>query len=530
MDLQRASPNKEHRGRFHYNSDEPDEPWHITVDFGNRQTWGHGEGFFRRGYHIYAKGDNLANGYAGYCSPVNRTGNLMNIAASPSLGQSGVMRGAPSSLNEKESVLGVPRGVRGYFRNSAFRRTLYETTLREFKPPKALFELGDMNELNDMINCICEGASKSARPSKGKNMVIDFSGNWVKAHQAISDARKAGKEVPLGWKKIAQHELLRSCDKGRAAGSAYEKTMRTRRAERRTTRPWQGSPKSRTSEATKEASRPLFKTRDSWDEGLLDFPKEHSECKRSELNVSNRSEEVQRARMKGRSRRTAGPSQSKKSEAAKRAPSLKLTIRDPPNIGTSASQNGSASGTLDSKDSCEQLLTNFPEGKRPESKGRPRKATRSRKEFDLGRALLDVTHEPTGFVDYKKAAGNRKLASDDRATGPRLDRLSGSSVGALLLDYTGPASGGRSPRASSSRKGKARPCGLVESASDTRGFGKPMSRPLPPSDTDAITKNGKKVRNPSKLQGVEKRRALKMTPKWVLPRSTKGGTSDEIHV
>lgn len=120
-------------------------------------------------------------------------------------------------------------GSRQYYRHPFHRENLYKTTLRELKPPKTPFEPGEklwkydrnpttgdrqkvmlptfQDQFEELLSCICEGASKAEGPGKGGNyMIHEFSGNWVNVRQAIFDARKADGGGPQLWKAS-----LRSC-------------------------------------------------------------------------------------------------------------------------------------------------------------------------------------------------------------------------------------------------------------------------------------------------------------------------------
>lgn len=287
------------QARFHYNAARPDEPWHITVDFGNRFTWNNGDGFFRRGYHIYAKINDLSQGYAGYSSPVTRRkvgriDPMNNSEYLPRSARNSAETGPSTSLDNTEATFWVPWGTREYYRNPKSRSFLHKTTHRSLIPPTVLSEARAQRtpedgrkdkatgawiwnpiqaELDDMVSCIRNGTSKPAIPSKGTFMVPGPSGDLVHVRQAVADFRKAGKKIPLGWRVVlggfyASRHISEKTAVGpreTRARSAFDKTRRTTRT---TTRSREGALKSQRLDGTGKSFRPKSKMRDSLDESL----------------------------------------------------------------------------------------------------------------------------------------------------------------------------------------------------------------------------------------------------------------------
>ncbi|KAG8161721.1 hypothetical protein KVR01_008708 [Diaporthe batatas] len=232
--------------RFHHNAHVFDEPWHITVDFGNRKTWNDGQGFFRKEYHIYAKNNDLSQGFAGYCSSSMKTRKTRDFD--------------PSEWNgQPEAGIFVPWGQRERYRHPYFRKLLFEATQRSLEPPlssplrirKKLVsrpnsitgarERVERNwpwmtkQLDGLLNSIREGALKPAAPPARADHVVDYSGNWVHIREAVRDAKEQGKIIPMAWKAILQglfvfqNRELRASETTRPTGSKTARAPRTTR-------------------------------------------------------------------------------------------------------------------------------------------------------------------------------------------------------------------------------------------------------------------------------------------------------------
>ncbi|KAL2281923.1 hypothetical protein FJTKL_11198 [Diaporthe vaccinii] len=553
------------QARFHYNAATPDEPWHITVDFGNRATWNNGDGFFRRGYHIYAKNNDLSQGYAGYSSPIRRKrlGRIDPMKHSEHLScsaRNSAETGPSTSLDNTEATFWVPWGTREYYRKPELRGLLHKTTHRSLIPPTVLSEARAQRtpeygrkdkatgawiwnpiqvELDDMISCIRDGASKPAIPSKGAFMVPGPSGDLVHVRQAVADFRKAGKKIPHGLRVVlgdfhASRRISEKTARGPGeirARSAFDKTRRTTRT---TTRSREGALKSKRLDGTGKSFRPKSKMRDSLDESL-GAHQDRPGTERHPANGSSTNKEDGGARLKSRPRVTAGSPKPKKSEATKPGSSRKLTIRDPFDTDAGARQGVSASGELDSQASREKRFGKLPDDGEFEPKGRSRSIMRrpkaTTKYFDLGHALLNTAPEPGVPTHHRQGPKEDKPASGDDSARPRTKRLQNSSLGESMLDWDSEVSsgGGRSPRAPGPRNEKPGASGRRESGLDTRKAGKKTGSPLPPADVDLVSESGKKMDGPYKAQRPRQTRAPKTTPAWALPRSEEEATSGEIH-
>lgn len=442
--------------------------------------------------------------------------------------------GTSTSLDNTEATAWVPWGTREYYRNPNSRGYLHKTTHRSLKPPTVLSEDRArrtpedkrkkrnpiQDELDDMVSCIRDGTSKPAIPSKGTFMIPGPSGNLVHVRQAVSDFRKAGEKIPVGWRVVlrnfyASERCLKKT--ARAPGetrarSAFDKTRRTTRT---TTRSREGALKSKRLDGTGKSFRPG--------------------TERPQTNGSSTNNEDGGARLKGRSRVTAGPPKPKKSEAKKPESRPKLTIRDPFDTDAGVRQGVSASGELDSKDSRGERFAKSPDDGECESKGRSRRIMRrpkaTTKNFDLGHALLNAAPELGVSTHHRQEPKANKPASGDGSARPHTKRFQKSSLGKLMLDWDSQVSsgGGRPPRAPGPRGGKPGASGRQESGSDTRKAGKKTGSPLPPADADLVSGSGKTIQGPYKAQRPRQTRALKTTPAWALPRSKEEATSGEIH-
>lgn len=499
-----AGPNVERRARFHYNANQPDEPWHITVDFGNRNTWDNGNGFFRNSYHIYAKNEDLSQGFAGYSSPMHRT-EVGRVRVDPPKhreylpisGRNDAEPGTSTSSANTEANARVPWGARDYYRHPVVRGLLHKATQRSLEPPTALSESQArrtpwtsprypitgvsegkarptlQDDFFDMISSIHDGTLKPAAQARAASMIPDLSGNWVHIRQAISDAREAGKEIPITWKAILKQDKI---------------TASIRRLG--------------------ETARRLSATR-------------------ARLAV-------------GQSRRTTRPTTrsregAMKSEAAKPRSRPRLTIRDPFDTDAGISQGVSAPGQLSSGATREKGPGRRPEDRKFECKGRFRRILKrprvGTKDVDLGKALLNAVPEPEVSIDHRQGPKASRPPSGEGSARPRQRRYQKSSFGKLLLNLGNPVSGesGRSPPAPDSRDRKPKESGAQKRGSDTRKAGKQRSSPLPPAEADFVLEGGEKMKGSYNGQRSKQRRALKATPAWVLPRTAKEATSGELH-
>lgn len=568
-----GSANEERRARFHYNAERPEEPWHITVDFGNRKTWNNGTGFFRDGYHIYTKNNDLSQGYAGYSSPHHRSlaGWLdpeKNKGDTTLPGRKGDVLGSPTSLDNTGETPWVPWGRRAYYRHPKYRNTLLRTIDRSLEPPNALPELrarqklwarfknpttgvrekvekpGIQEELDDMIRCIRDGASKSATPSREEFSMQDLSGNWVHVRQAVSDMEKTGKEVPSAWRSLLKyfHAMNRRRRKTHqpAFGTriARPATERARRTKSPSIRPRKGSPESKKLDRTDKLSRSQPKLRASLDGvGVREDPPGTA---RPEFNGNSTSKGDGGVDPKSRLRGSAGPPKPKKSETVKRASRPKLTIRDPFDTGAGAHQGVPAPGKLGSKAASEMRPRKSADDGELETKGRPRTTMRLEdpimkrlimKRLDLGQALLNVATGPEVSPQHSEGPKANKFASGEGSARPRPRRSQKSSLGKLLLEEGSPVSdgSGQSPRAPGSRDRKSRLPWARKSGGDIRKSGEQTSSPLPPADADVVLKKGKKIYGSHTARRPRPSRAVKPTPAWVEPRGREEAAAGEIH-
>lgn len=467
--------------------------------------------------------------------------------------------GPSTSLDNTEATFWVPWGTREYYRNPKFRRLLHKTTHRSLIPPTVLSEARAQRtpedgrkdkatgawiwnpiqvDLDDMISCIRDGASKPAIQSKGTFMVPGPSGDLVYVRQAVADFRKAGKKIPLGWRVVlggfhASRRISEKTARGPGeirARSAFDKTRRTTRT---TTRSREGALKSKRLDGTGKSFRPKSKMRDSLDESL-GAHQDHPGTEPPQTNGSSTDKEDGGAR-KGRSRVTAGPPKPKNLESKELESRPKLTIHDPFDADAGARQGISASGELDSKASREKRFRKPPDDGEFEPKGRSRRIMRrpkaTTKYFDLGHALLNAAPEPGVSTHHRQEPKADTPALADGSARPRTKRFQKSSLGESMLDWDSEVSsgGGRSPRAPGPRDGKPGASGRRESGSDTRKAGKKTGSPLPPADADLVSESGKKMDGPYKAQRPRQTRAPKTTPAWALPRSKEEATSGEIH-
>lgn len=503
-----AGPNVERRARFHYNASRPDEPWHIRVHFSNRSAWDNGNGFFRGAYHIYAKNDDLSQGYAGYSSPMTRSAIGMidppkHREYLPIPGRNDAEPGTSTSSANTEANAWIPWGKRVHFRNPIFRGFLHKTTHHCLEPPTALSESQArrtpwmssrypitgvsegkprpslQDDFDDMISSIHDGTLKPASPAKGGFMIPDLSGNWVHLRQAVSEAKLAGKEIPLAWKVYIAEKLRAS-----------------RRRLRENARPLSATRAQSAVRQSRRTTRPTTQSR----EGAL------------------------------------------KSEAAKPRSRTKLTIRDPFDTDAGISQGVSAPSQRSSGAIREKGPRRWPEDGKFEPKGRFRRILKrprvGTKDADLGKALLNAVPEPEVSIDHRQGPKASRPPSGEVSTQPRPRRYQRSSLGKLflnlgnaVLNLGNPVSGesGRSPPALDSRNRKPKESRAQKRGSDTHKAGKQTSSPLPPADADFVSEGGEKTKGPYKGQRSKQRRALKTTPAWVLPRTAKEATSDELH-
>lgn len=561
--MKAAGPNVEPRARFHYNSDRPEEPWHITVDFGNRNSWDNGNGFFRRGYHIYAKNNDLSQGYAGYSSPIQRNavGRIdqeKHREYLPLSGRNDDEPGTSTSSVGPEATGWVPWGTRDYYRNPTIRGSLHRTTHRTLQPPTALSEAEALrthrgvrrplstgvregkpmpslqDDFADMISQIHDGTLKTAPPSKGEYMVPDFSGNFVHISQAVSDAREAGKEIPVAWRVIlksfhAKNRLAKTA-RTRSATRAQLAIGKSRRTMGPTARSREGALKSKALkskglEGTEKSSRPRSKMRAPLDEGL-GARQARPGTERPQLNGSSTNKDDGEAKLNIGPRVSAGPPRPRKSEAAKPRSRPKLTIRDPFETEAGVTQGVSAPGQLSSGATRENGPGSWPEDGKFESKGRSRRNMRrpqvEAKHVDLGQVLMDAAPEPVVSIDYRQWLKASRPPSGGEPARPRPKRYQKSELGSMLLNHGNPVAGESAP---SSRNRRPKESVAQKDGSDARKVGGQTRSPLPPSDADFVSEGGEKMKG----QRPKQRRAPKPTPAWVLPRSAQQATSGELH-
>lgn len=559
-----AGPNEERRARFHYNAKTPDDPWHITVDFGNRNTWDNGNGFFRRGYHIYAKNNDLSQGYAGYNSPIHKTslGRVDQVTHKGNLPLSGRNDAEPitvTSLDNTEATTLLPCGAREYYRHPKYREYLHRTTYRSLKPPTTMSESQArrtpwkyrlnpttgtrekasrpklQDELNDMIRRIRHGTSKPAIPSKEGFMIRDSSGDWVHIRQAVLDARKAGKEVPFAWKVVLKnfHAHDSRCRMKETARSLGETPARfafgtTRRTTRPTTRSQGGAWRSDGLRSTQKGHRPVSKMRGPFKEAL-GVRQDRRGTERPQSNGSSTDKDDGKARLEIGARVSARTPKPRKSKSRP-----ELMICDLSDLDAVNRQSVSMSAELDPKTSREERTGTSPEDGKPERRDRSRRTMRrpraTTKGLDLGQALLNAEPqpEPEAPVYQKEGPKIRKIASGDVSARPRAERSQKSSTRQLLLNPGSPLSGGsgRSPQAPTSRSRRSGASGAQKSGSDTTKAGKRTRSPLPPAD---VLEQGKRMKGSYKEKRPKQARVSKATPAWVEPRIVKGATTAEIH-
>lgn len=563
-----AGSNEERRARFHYNAKRPDEPWHITIDFGNRDTWDNGNGFFRRGYHIYAKNNDLSQGYAGYSSPIHRKslGRVDQVTHKSNLPLSGRNDAEPGTFispDNTEVTTLVPWGSREYYRQPKYREFLHRTTYRSLKPPTTIsksqarrtpwkyrlnpitgiLERGKrprlQDELNDMIRRIRHGTSKHAIPSKGGFMIRDSSGDWVHVRQAVLDARKARKEIPLAWKVVlrdfnASRRPLKKTARSLGETPARLASGKTTRTTRPTTRSQGGTWKSDGLRSTQKGHRPRSKMRGPFNEAL-GVRQDRRGTDRSQSKGSSTDKEDGKARLTIGARVSARTPKPRKSETTTKSKSRpELTIRELFDTDAGTRQNVSVSAELDSKSSREEKTGNSPEDGKPERRDRSRRTVRrpraTMKGFDLGQALLNAEPQPQSEAPIYQKEGPkiRKIASGDGPAHSRAKRSRKSSTRQLLLDPGSPLSGGSglSSQAPITRSRKSGASGAQKSGSDTTEAGKRTSSPLPPAD---VPEQGKRMNGSYKAQRYKQARASKATPAWAEPRIVKGATTAEIH-
>jgi hypothetical protein len=478
-----AVPNRKSRSRFHYNNDNSDlgEPWHITVDLGNRKTWDNGNGFLRKTYHIYAKNNDLSQGYAGYSSSVYTTGTRKynpRFQLPP---------------RTKGDTPFWPLGARDYYRNPFHRKALHEATQRTFEPPTLsqypktedswglrfnpamrAFEkvpvprvLAVQNALDDLINSIREGASKPVlRPKGVPFQVQDNSGNWVHISQAVSTAISEGKEVPPVWQFLLKEFRAKTPNASkrlkfqRASGAqapsgfsrvARDKLGRTRgiiRPQRRRQLP---SSRYKGPYVSDASSSQQPKMPGPVDEG----PGSRGGDLRAAYHIfrrdtSSTGREDKKSNLPSLSRgpsRLAAHQRLEKSEATVRASCNKLTISHMLEKDTGVRRGGSASQKLASKASHEETLAASSNERKPEATTRSRKVSRHPRitavKFNLGTALLDAAPKPVGISNQRRVPNARTPAPDKASSRPRTEGPQTSSLANLLLEFGDP-----DPRAS----------------------------------------------------------------------------------
>lgn len=557
-----AGPNEERRARFHYNAKRPDEPWHITVDFGNRKTWDNGNGFFRRGYHIYAKNNDLSQGYAGYSSSIHRRSlgrvdQVKHKSNLPLSGRNDAEPGTFTSPDNTEVTALVPWGIREYFRRPQYREFLHRTTYRSLKPPTTISESQArrtpwkyrrnpitrilerekrpklVDELDEMIRHIRDGTSKPAIPAKETFMIRDSSGDWVNVRQAVLDARKAGKEIPLAWKVILRdfYDFRRRLQKTARSPSETPARLafgKTRRTTRPTTRSQGGAWRSDGLRNIQKGHRPVSKMRGPFKEAL-GVRQDRRGTERPQSNGSSTEKDDGKARLEIGARVSARTPKPRKSKSRP-----ELMICDLSDLDAVNHQSVSMSAELDPKTSREERSGTSPEDGKPERRDRSRRTTRrhraTTKGLDLGQALFNAEPqpEPEAPVYQKEGPKIRKIASGDVSARPRAGRSQKSSTRQLLLNPGSPLSGGsgRSPQAPTSRSRRSGASGAQKSGPDTTKAGKRTRSPLPPAD---VLEQGKRMKGSYKEKRPKQARVSKATPAWVEPRIVKGATTAEIH-
>lgn len=540
----------------------PDEPWHITVDFGNRTTWDNGNGFFRRSHHIYAKNNDLSQGYAGYSSPIKKRSldiveqvtHKGNLTLS---GRNDAEPGTSTSPDNTEATASVPWGTREYYRHPRFRNFLHGTTHRSLKPPTALSgsrarkipweyrrdpntgvleqktRPSLLDELDDMISRIREGTSKPAIPGKGSFMIRDFSGDWVHVRQAVLDARKARKEIPLSWKVVLREfhaSRSRMKETARSLGETPARSAfgTTRRTTRPTTRSQGGAWRSDGLRSTQKGHRPVSKMRGPFKEAL-GVRQDRRGTEHPQSNGSSTDKDDGKARLEIGARVSARTPKPRKSKSRP-----ELMICDLSDLDAVNRQSVSMSAELDPKTSREERTGTSPEDGKPERRDRSRRTMRrpraTTKGLDLGQALLNAEPqpEPEAPVYQKEGPKIRKIASGDVSARPRAERSQKSSTRQLLLNPGSPLSGGsgRSPQAPTSPSRRSGASGAQKSGPDTTKAGKRTRSPLPPAD---VLEQGKRMKGSYKEKRPKQARVSKATPAWVEPRIVKGATTAEIH-
>lgn len=490
------------------------------------------------------------------------TGSLRSVALSKI--PKGAVPATSTPAHDTETTRWHPWGHREYYRTPSRRRVLYEATQRSFEPPKTLPQFCETNnrtlrpnsstgatngaayttiqdQLDELLNCIREGASKSASPGRGPFMVEDFSGNWVHIREAVLRARSEAKDIPLAWKDILTSfhawRISRKKLEGksqfpvppRGTRSASDKTGRTTKSK---TRVQQRDPRRKGSDRVKSPPQ-QSKFRRSSGAGL-DIRQDGRGAGRPELRGDIKSKDVKKASPKSRSRGSARSQKPQKLDATTRASGPKLTIRDPFDEDAGVRQGVSAPRKLASKASHEKTLANSPDESQPQTQHRSRKTMRrprvTTKRSQLWDALLNGAPEPEMSTHQREGSNARTPASGKTSARPRTKQYQKSSLGKTLADTGSPVSSGsgRSPTGSGSWKGKADTPRARTLSPGTRKSGKSMSSPLPPSDAELSSENAKKMRNSYEARRAKQARAAKPPAAWVLPRGAKEAASSQI--
>lgn len=485
-------------------------------------------------------------------------GNLRSVASSsPPMGPV-----APTSdpAHNTETSPFVRWGHREYYRNPPYRKALYKATQRSFEPPKALSQFREtrstratkrvayptiQDQLDELLNCIREGASKSGSPSREAWLVEDFSGNWVHIREAVLRARSEAKDIPWGWKVILRgfhaarmgHKLkkLEGASQfpvhSRGTRSTSDKTGRTTKPK---TRVQQRYPRTKGSDRSVKSSPQQSKVHSPLDAGL-DIRQDDPGAGRPKLSGVFRSKEVKEASLKGRSRGSVGSQKPQKSGETTRASRTKLTIRDPFDGDAGAPEGASAPRKLASKASHKKTLVASPDESQPQSLHRSRKTMRrprtTTKIPQLWDALLNGLPEPEISNSQREGSNARTPASGETSARPRTKQSQKLSLGKTLSDIVSPVSSGsgRSSTGSGPWKGKAGTPGAQTRGSSNRKYGKNMSSPLPPSDAELSSENSKNMKKSHEARRAKQARAVKPPPAWVSPRGAKEAASSQIH-
>lgn len=566
------------QARFHYNASRPDEPWHITVDIGNRRTWNDGEGFFRKSYHIYAKNNDLRQGYAGYCSSATEEDT------------------DPSQWDHNIDACRFTSWPKQWFRNPYYRKVLFEATQRSLEPPVAseflktkilktntwrdwiwrpisitgALEKAESidsipDQLNELLKSIRKGASKPASPAKiDTYCVVDHSGNRVHINEAVKKAMSEGKDVPPRWIRTLERLFANLTKKLKATSrlpvplgayrSARGKTARSPRTTRPPSRSQEQSPRPKGSDGSEVSSEQQLKSHIRSDEGL-GIRQEHTGASepgsRGRIEGQGGTEPTSESRARG----STVPQRPNKTRATTRASRTKLTIRDPSDKDAGIGHGDSASQPLASKAGDETQLVATPDSSQREARTRPRIPWRHPKATEnlaLGTGLLGAAPQLAGIPHQGEAPGARTPASEEASARPHTKEYQQPSSGKLLskLDSPGSVRNGVSPSGFDSRnrrqgsrtRGAAlaaepfrfryleRNVGVrlekLKFSQDNRKPGSNIRSPLPPSAAEL--EGAKNTTSSYKARRLKQARPPNPSV-WALPRVSEVGTPGEVH-